>query len=129
MQSPQQVLCFGVFRDWVVGSEDYFLCTACKVDGFADLLGKPLNILLRVSLTPCNQSGNVSVDIRVFVNELGNVLKPWVAKVAEDHCQSLSLVCESVKCQRMRAGQVPRAERCVPRVETHREPFGLGVLV
>src|SRR5207245_9724550 len=89
---------------------DYLLRAACKVDGFADFLGKPLCILLCVSLTPCNQSGNVCVDIRVFVDELGDILKPWIAKVAEDQAQSLPLVRQSVKRQRMRAGKVHRTE-------------------
>src|SRR5438105_11188353 len=118
-----------MFRDWVIGTEDYLLCAACKVDGFADLLGKPLNILLRVSLTSCNQSRNVRVDGRMFVNELGNVLKPWVAKVAGDDGQPLPFVGKSVKSQRVRAGKVPRAECSVSGVEEHREPLRLGVVV
>ena len=111
-----------MLRDWVVGAEDHLVRTGRKVDGFADLPGKPLRILLRIHTT-CSQPRNVRVDIRVLVDQLGHILKPWIAKVAEDYCQLLPLVSQSVQRQRVRAGEVPGAERSVPGVEEHRKPL------
>src|SRR6266581_2468403 len=111
---------FRVFRDRVVGSEDHLVRTGREVDGFADLLGKPLRILLCIWTTR-HQSGDVRVDLRVLVDELGHILKPWIAKVADDYCQLLPLVRQSIQCQRVRAGEVSGAECCVSCVEEHRE--------
>src|SRR5207245_10193352 len=108
-QLPDKSQRFRVFRDWVVGSEDHLVRAGRKVDGFADLLGKPPRVLLRIS-TARNESGDVRVDIRMLVDELGHILKPWIAKVAEDYGQFLPLVRQSVSIQRVRAGAVPGAE-------------------
>src|SRR2546425_8699266 len=86
---------FRVFRDRVVCSEDNLLSACRKIDGFTDLLGKPLRILLRICATR-SQSGDVRVDIRMLVDELGHILKPWIAKVTEDYDQIFSLVGQSV---------------------------------
>src|SRR5436309_6109031 len=96
---------FRVLGDRIVGSEDDLLGAGRKIDGFANLLGKPFRILRRVRAT-CDQSRDVRVDIRVLVDELGHILKPWVAKVAEDYCQLLPFVSQFIQSQRVRAEQV-----------------------
>src|SRR2546428_9892254 len=94
-QPLHQSQSFRVLGDRVVCPEDDLLGSCRKIDGFADLLGKPLGILLRIS-TARKESGDVRVDIRMLVNELSHILKPWIAKMAEDHSQLLSLVGQSV---------------------------------
>src|SRR2546425_12338562 len=117
-----------VFGYGVVCSENDLPGARRKIGGFADLLGKPLGILLRIS-TARNESGDVRVDIRMLVNELGHILKPWIAKMAEDHDQLLPLVPQSVQGQRMRTSEIPSAERRVSSVEEHWKPFRLGIIV
>src|SRR6266571_5862968 len=128
VQPPPQCQCFGVFRHWVVGSEEDLLGAAGIVDGFADLPSKPPSILLGVCASR-GQSGDVCVDVRVLVDELGNIHKPWVAKVAEDYRQLLPLVGQPVQRQRVGAGEVAIAERRVPGVEENRELRRLSVMV
>src|SRR6266581_2053032 len=117
-----------VLGDRIVCSENDLPGARRKIDGFTDLLGEPLRILLRIRATR-SQSRDVRVDIRMLVNELGHILKPWIAKVTEDHSQLLPLVSQSIQRQRMRADEVPGAERGVPGVEEHRKLLGLGIIV
>src|SRR6266702_6047865 len=119
---------FRVLRDRVVCSENDLLGACRKVDRFTYLLGKPLSILLRIWTTR-HESRDVRVDIRMLVDELGHILKPWIAKVTEDYDQFLPLVCQSVQHQGVGEGEVSGAECRVPSVEEHRKPFRLGIIV
>src|SRR5207245_11415797 len=94
-QPPDKSQRFRVLGDRVIGSENDLLGAGREIDGFTDLLGKPLRILLRIRATR-SQSGNARVAIRMLVDELGHILKPWIAKVTEDYDQIFSLVGQSV---------------------------------